>query len=365
VLPDKDLTTFSTDLRLTELEAKLGVSRREGERFRAALLSKTEDYNKLRESFDMVQTIQAKPRSPETWRVDPPAGKHRGRIVLLITDTHFDEVVRPQEIMHLNAYNREIGEKRLRRAFTRSVRIARDFIGSQYSYDGVTVLFGGDMITGTIHEELARTNEAPPAQTVDYFTDPLISGLELLADEFGRVDVWGVPGNHDRTGKKISAKYRATEAWSWVLYKNLERAFRKDERVEFTVPEAAEVLVPVYDTNFLLHHGNDFRGGSGISGFLTPLALGDQRRRRRNMNAARMTGNRDLEFDYQIIGHFHQRLVIPGIIVGSSLKGYDEFARSMSFDYAEPSQELLVVTPERGVTFQAPIFVTDRVEEGW
>jgi hypothetical protein len=83
------------------------------------------------------------------------------------------------------------------------------------------------------------------------------------------------------------------------------------------------------------------------------------------MNAARITKNRELEFDYQLLGHFHQRIVVPGIIVGSSLKGYDEFSRSMSFDFAEPSQELMIVTPEKGITFQAPVFVMDREEEGW
>jgi DNA repair exonuclease SbcCD nuclease subunit len=361
----ESLEEFALTARAEELEIQLAVSKREASRYKAALTSRTEELLSLRASFDMVSQIHANPHSPEKWTVEPPAGKHQGHLLLMITDTHFDEVVRPEEIMFLNAFNRDIAEKRLTRAFTRAVRLARDFIGSQYVYDGVTLAFGGDMITGTIHEELARTNEAQPAATVDYFTDPLISGLELLADEFGSVDVYGVPGNHDRTGKKITSKYRATEAWSWVLYKNLERNFRKDARVNFHINEAAEVIVPVYDTNFLLHHGNDFRGGGGISGFLTPLALGDQRRRRRNMNAARMTGDRSLEFDYQLIGHFHQRLVIPGIIVGSSLKGYDEYARASSFDYAEPSQELMIVTPEKGITFQAPVFVMDREAEGW
>jgi hypothetical protein len=361
----QSLEEYAQAASLEDLEAQLGLAKREASRYKAALISKTEELEKLRTAFDVVQEIQSTPRSPEKWSVLPPDGKYQGHLLLLITDTHFDEVVRPEEIMFLNAYNREIAEKRLERAFTRSIRLARDFIGSQYVYDGITVAFGGDMITGTIHEELARTNEAQPAQTVDYFTDPLMSGLDLLANEFGQVDVYGVPGNHDRTGKKISSKYRATEAWSWVLYKNLERAFRRDDRVSFHINEAAEVIVPIYDTNFLLHHGNDFRGGGGISGFLTPLALGDQRRRRRNMNAARITKNRELEFDYQLLGHFHQRIVVPGIIVGSSLKGYDEFSRSMSFDFAEPSQELMIVTPEKGITFQAPVFVMDREEEGW
>jgi hypothetical protein len=81
--------------------------------------------------------------------------------------------------------------------------------------------------------------------------------------------------------------------------------------------------------------------------------------------AARLTGNRRLEFDVQIVGHFHQRLVLPGIVVGNCLKGYDEYARSRNFDYSEPSQELMIVTPERKIAFEQQIFVQDREAEGW
>lgn len=360
------LIEFSAEQEVEDLKDQLVAAQRTTALYKRQVNEVRADNHNLRTLLRQVNEVGAMPHNPPNWTIEPPAGKHRGKVVLFISDTHFDEVVRPQEIMGLNAYNREIAEQRIERTFKRAVRLARDFIGAQYAYDGVVVLFGGDMIGSTpIHEELGTTSVAPPADTVNYFTDPLLAGLELLHQEFGNVWVTGVPGNHDRTGRKVPSKLRAIDSWTWTLYANLERHFRTNDMVNFGLTQGAEVTVPIYDTNFVLHHGNDFRGGSGISGFLTPLALGDQRKRRRNMNAARMTGNRDLEFDYEILGHFHQRLILPGIIVGSSLKGYDEFARSMNFDYAEPSQELLIVTPEKGITFEAPVFVADPVEEGW
>lgn len=359
------LDEFAEGLETEDLAEKLAASRRSESRLRNQLGTARAELSRIRTAFDVVQAISRTPRQPQRWEVEPPAGKHAGHPLLFITDTHFDEVVRAEETMGLNAYSRAIAETRLRNAFEGGIKVARDYVGSQYAYDGATIAFGGDMLTGIIHEELATTNEAPPADTVDYFTDPLISGLELWLEEFGRLHVTGVVGNHDRMSKKVPSKYRAIDSWTWVLYKNVARHFKRNDAVTFDVPESPETFIEVYDTRFLLHHGNDFFGGGGISGFLTPLALGDHRKRRRNMNAARITGNRELEFDYQLLGHFHQRLVLPGVIVGSSLKGYDEYARGRSFDYAEPSQELLIVTPERKVTFGAPIFVMNKEEEGW
>lgn len=360
-----ELDDFADGQDKEQLLERLASSRRSESSLKSQLKNAQVQLEKVSRSFDLVQQVGEYVRRPQRWEVEPPAGKHAGHPLLFVSDTHFDEVVRAEEIFGLNAYNRDIAEMRLRKAFEGGVKIARDYVGQQYAYDGATVAFGGDMLTGIIHEEYLSTNEAPPSDTVDYFTDPLISGLQLWLEEFGQLHVAGVVGNHDRMSKKVPSKYRAIDSWSWVLYKNLARHFKKNDKITFDIAESPETFIEAYDTRILMHHGNDFYGGSGISGFLSPLALGDHRKRRRNMSAARITGNRDLEFDLQLLGHFHQRIVLPGITVGSSLKGYDEYARGRSFDYAEPSQELIIITPERGVTFQQALFVMDRREEGW
>ena len=348
-----------------DLEQRLSTSQRDNSRLRDQLGRAQEDINHLQQLLDLVQKIEDINPNPPVWTVEPSTGKHRGTPLLFITDTHFDEVVRPQEIMHLNAYNRVIAEQRLQRAFEGSVKVCRDLLGNAYKYDGAVVVFGGDIVSGDIHDELVRTNEVPTPATVEYFIDPMLAGLKLMREEFGKLHVVGVVGNHDRMGKKVPAKLRAIDSWTWLFYKILAREFRRHSTVTFDIPESPEAMLGVYDTRFLIHHGNDDRGGGGISGAFAPVFRGDHKRRRRNMSAARATGNRDLEYDWQLIGHWHHRISAPGFIVGGCLKGYDEFARSIAVDYVPPSQELLVVTPERGVTFQIPVWVQDREAEGW
>lgn len=348
-----------------DLEQKLAGAQREISRLKDQAGRAQSELERLQGLLDLVQRIEDVAPHPPDWTVEPPAGKHRGTPLLFITDTHFDEVVRPQEIMNLNAYNRVIAEQRLQRAFEGAVKVCRDFLSNAYRYDGAVVAFGGDIVSGDIHEELQKSNEAPTPATVEYFLDPMLAGLKLMREEFGKLHVVGVVGNHDRTGRKVPAKYRAMDSWTWLFYKILAREFKRHSTVTFDIPESPEAMIGVYGTRFLLHHGNDDRGGGGISGAFAPVFRGDHKRRRRNMSAARATGNRDLEYDWQLIGHWHHRISAPGFIVGGCLKGYDEFARSIAVDYVPPSQELLVVTPEKGVTFQVPIWVSDKEAEGW
>lgn len=319
----------------------------------------------LRRLNDMVTDLTAVIPDPPEWLAPEPSGKHRGTPLLLLADTHFDEVVDPDEIFGLNKYDRAIAEQRLRRAFEGAVTLPQQYIGTSLKRDGIVVAHAGDLITGEIHDELTDTNEAKPPETIEYFLDPMIAGIRLLRSEYPKVHVVVVDGNHDRLYKRKRSKGRARSSWSWLFWKVLTREFARHSNITFTVPDGPDTIFPIYDTRFLLHHGDDFRGGGGIAGPLTPLAIGHYRKSRKHADAVRYTGNTDLRFDVILQGHIHHRNSIPGIITGGALKGYDEYAAGGNFPFEPASQELMIVTPERGVTFQAPIWVQDREAEGW
>jgi hypothetical protein len=76
----------------------------------------------------------------------------------MLSDTHFDEVVNPDEMEGLNAYNREIAMMRLEKWTQNVIKMARHYL-SGVNYDGVVLILGGDIFSGDIHEELALTNE--------------------------------------------------------------------------------------------------------------------------------------------------------------------------------------------------------------
>ncbi len=346
-------------------ERKAYAARRDRDRLKAQLGRLEEENQRLRSSLNVVEAVVSHTPDPPEWVAPQPVGKHHGTPVFVLSDTHFDEVVNPAEVMGLNAYDRGIAERRTRKAFEGAVNLPRHWLGSNLHYDGIVLACAGDLITGEIHDELTETNEAKPPETVEYFLDPIIAGIKMLREEYGRVHVVEVDGNHDRLYRKPRAKGRARESWSWLFWKIVAREMSKYRTVTFQIPDSRDTIFGVYDTRILLHHGDQFRGGSGIAGAVTPMAIGDYRKRRKHQDAKRYTGRTDLDFDLQLFGHFHHRNSLPGIVTVGTLKGYDEYAMTANFPYEPASQELLIITPERGVTFQAPIWVQDREAEGW
>jgi hypothetical protein len=286
-----------------------------------------------------------------------PSKGHHAILNLMLTDTHFDEVVDRHQVDGINAYDRRIAEIRLELYFKNAVKLAKHYL-SGVTYDGASLMLGGDIFSGNIHEELQRTNADTLFGSLLYWLDPVEAGLLMLADEFGRVDVSGVAGNHGRQTRKPVAKMRAQDNLDWLFYSLLARKFKNDDRFTWNIPTAADAHVQCYSTKYLLTHGDQFKGGSGIAGALSPLMIGAARKTRREAWAGR-------PFHYMAVGHWHTSRLIPGVIMAGSVKGYDEYAYVSNFEPEPPQQPLWLTTPERGISFSAPVVCGDRKLEGW
>ena len=307
------------------------------------------------ERLERIAEYAGRALDPPKWLSRPPKRSEQvATLCTILSDCHFDEVVNPAEIDGRNAYDRRIAEMRLERYFTQVVRLARDYLAG-VSYDGVVLFLGGDLISGDIHEELVQTNEAQTLDTVLHWSARIAAGIELLADEFGKVHVPAVVGNHGRRSRKPKAKGRARDNYDWMIAQLVARHFHRDPRVTFQIPDGTDCLVEVHDTTFLLTHGDQVSGGGGIGGIWPPIM---------RMVAKKRTRAR---FDAVVMGHWHQLIMAPtaGVIVNGALKGEDEYATVMNFTPEPAQQALWTVAPGRGVTFSAPVFVEDRKREGW
>lgn len=307
------------------------------------------------DTYEKVTEASKRALSPPTWlKPKKRNAAHVGTVCTVLSDCHFDEVVNPSEIDGRNAYDRDIATQRLERFFTNTVKVSRDYLQG-VDFDGAVLFLGGDLVSGTIHEEITQSNEAYAPETALHWADPLAAGIALLADEFGKVHVPCVSGNHGRLTRKPRSKGRTRDNWDWLIAQLLAKHFASDERVTFQIPDATDALVQVYDTTFLLTHGDQVGGGGGIGGIWPPIMRMVAKKRTR------------WDFDTLVCGHWHQLIQAPeqGLIVNGSLKGFDEYAAVSAFAPERAQQALWVTTPEHGVTFQAPILVADRAEEGW
>ena len=312
----------------------------------------------VQRALNVVEQAESAQLQPVKWLM--PSAKPRpsaATLVLMLSDLHLDEIVEPDEVDGLNAYNRAIAVMRMKRWSNTVVKLARHHF-SGIKYDGVVLMLGGDTFSGDIHDELKETNEDSMLGSLLYWAEQIASAVDLLADEFKRVHVAAVAGNHGRTTRKPRAKLRARTNFDWLLAKMLERHFAGDKRVSFQIPESSDCLISIYDTHHLLTHGDQTQGGGSIGGIYPPI----MRMRARKAQRYLATG---ASFQTLWLGHWHQYLPSPSMVVNGSLKGYDEYAYISNFSYEPPQQALAIVVPEKGITIQAPVFCLDRKAEGW
>ena len=309
---------------------------------------------------DWVGLINDKDPEPPKWLVKKSSPDVMGVPTLFASDWHWGEVVNPDEIHGVNKFNLDIAKERCRKLVTTAVNLLHQEFRSA-DYPGIVFALGGDMVTGDIHEELSKTNDAPIMPTVVDLFENLIWCISTLADKFGKVYVPCVTGNHGRITKKVQAKERNATNFDWLVYCLLEKHFCEDNRVQFNIAEGSDCLFRIYGHEYLLTHGDQFRGGDGIIGPLGPITRG--RHKKASRNAAI-----DMDFQTMMVGHFHTLMQLPNLIVNGSLKGYDEYAYQGNFSYEVPAQALWITHPQRGITHQMPIYLEEPkagAEKAW
>ncbi|MGH9893355.1 MAG: hypothetical protein ACREA0_15475 [bacterium] len=311
--------------------------------------------------LEHVVGLVQQPPSPPKWLVERQTARSApGVPTLFASDWHWGEVVDRDQVAGVNEFNLEIAQRRAKRLIEQTIYLLKENMVTP-EYPGIVFALGGDMFSGDIHEELMATNEREIMPTFLDVHGVLIWCIETLANEFGRVFVPCVTGNHGRNTHKIRAKGRNFTNFDWLLYQLLAKHFAGDARVQFSIPDGPDCLYHVYNHRYLLTHGDQFRGGDGMIGALGPIMRGDHKKRSRN-------GQVGQGYDTMICGHWHQLIQLQRLIVNGSLKGYDEYANQCNFGFEPPRQALWITHPEHGITFSMPVLV-DRGESvataGW
>lgn len=300
---------------------------------------------------------ETSPEPPE-WLIEKPKKGLPGVPMTIWSDFHWGERVFKEQMEGTNEFNRLIAKKRFKRLVQTTLHLCQDHMVNA-KYPGIVIELLGDMITGTIHEELKDTNDGSLQETLLELQEVLIWGLTIMAKRFGRVFVPCVPGNHGRMSLKPRAKNRVFESYEWNLYCQLERHFRNDQRIQFYIPSSGDAHFSVLGHRFLATHGDALgvKGGDGIIGAIGPITRG-------TIKIGRSEAQIGRDFDTLTIGHWHTYIPrgdATNVIVNGSLKGYDEYARVMlRAAYARPSQALWFIHEQHGFTAQWPVYLDDR-----
>lgn len=307
--------------------------------------------------FELASHIPAPPK----WLSSTAKAKNGfiGAPMTMWSDWHYGEVVRPDEVSGLNDFNSDVAKARVKRLVDTTTDLCFNHMGnSKTVYPGIVVSINGDIMTGDIHQELNETNDRTPQAQVNDLTDLIISAIENLAIKFGNVCVFWTVGNHGRGTMKPRMKARVRTSYEWVIGCNVERHFRKSKHIQIIVPVETDIHFRVFGQRFLQTHGDSLgtKGGDGIIGAIGPIMRGA-------MKVGRSESQVGRDFDWLLLGHWHQMLWLPGCIVNNALKGYDEFARlALRAPYSRPSQALWFVNPEHGLTARWEIYLEGQLQ---
>jgi transposase-like protein len=306
------------------------------------------------------------PAEVPDWVIKPGSAKKNSGVPCAIwSDWHLGETVDPAQVNGINEFNLTIAEQRIRRLVERTIDLClKHMVNPQYP--GFVVNLLGDIVSGDIHEELEITNELPLLPVVLWARDRLVWAIRQLANAFGHVLVVCAPGNHGRKTKKPRAKGYVHCNYDWLIYQLLDRAFHPtddkgnrlpgyDNRVRFLITDSGEVLYRVFDVRYLAVHGDDLgvKGGDGLIGAIGPIMRGEVKVRHSEAQVGR-------DYDYLLMGHYHQTLWLPRAIVNNTLKGYCEYGRrNIRAVPSKPSQVLWFTHPSRGITAHWEVQLSD------
>lgn len=349
--------------QIQQLQAALATAKDAERSLRRDLATSDKERKRLEREFDTIAGLSNAAKDVVIPALKTPKrtpGKAHAVPGLIFSDLHLDEVVRPEELFDVNAYDRDIAMIRWNNLVGNAGKMLTGYwTGIEYDYLNLFML--GDNFSGNIHYELAASNADTMPGSIISWLPRLAAGITSLQAAVDRkVRVIGVVGNHGRNRAKPHAKFRARDNWDWFLMHALSQLIDAtgNKEIEFHIPESADALVQVYDHTILATHGDQARGGSGWGGMFSPIGRLDDKKSKRQQAI-------NLPYDLMVLGHWHTYTNGPNWIVNGSMKGYDEYAYTMNFSYEVPQQALWLTTPESVRTWTSPVFCQDREKEGW
>jgi hypothetical protein len=132
-----------------------------------------------------------------------------------------------EETAGVNGYSVSIARERFRRVVESTIEVAREHGPGARStpYSGCVVNLVGDLVSGGLHPELAKSDEETLLQSILTARDMLVEGLGRMADDFGSIYAPAVAGNHGRTTHKPEFKGYSYKNADWLVYQLAIRHF--------------------------------------------------------------------------------------------------------------------------------------------
>lgn len=260
--------------------------------------------------------------------------------VLVFSDTHVGQVVKPEQTLGMGGYDFEIFLRRLARLERSIFSILQDHTTSRVPEIVVAML--GDML----HGNLSHAVEAGQVNTLFnqfYSAGHAIAQFLRNLSTIAPVRVHTAVGNHPRWGtqRKMPTDNRYSNL-DHFLYAYVAALLRDVPGVSIKLDEQPFSRFDVQGFHFLAGHGDTLRGGDKNLG-IPNHAIG------RNVSVhsqlAMRSGNPIP--NYYLVGHLHRQISLPHcsgeFLVNGGFPGIDGYALAEAFNSSFPSQKFFLM----------------------
>lgn len=293
------------------------------------LISKLEQKEKELEALKSIQDIEITDIKPKNLKT--------GKLVAVAvaSDWHYYETVNPEQIDYLNSFNKDIAYKRATNFFSSIVKLVELFNGKKEIETLVLALLG-DFISGNIHDELLESNQGLVIDELIAVQNVICSGIEyLLRNTDLNIIIPCHSGNHSRVTKKTHIATEAGNSLEYLMYTNIAKYFKNEERIEFRVSRGYLSYLDLNGYVIRFHHGHAVKYGGGIGGLFIPAFKSISQ------------WNKGKYASLDCFGHFHQIKDGGNFVTNGSLVGYNDFALRIKADFEKPKQLFFLIDTER------------------
>lgn len=303
-----------------------------------------------------VLGLMQEPLRPQIVIPPPHDSNSGGRTVILhLSDIQYGETILAEEMDGLNSFNSTTAKNRLGRFFAHASDLMTEHWKGEPA-DEIVLCLGGDLISGSIHEELEITDFPTVPAAVREVGEHIAGGIVMLRNEVKRpIRVYSVPGNHGRSSDKPRSKRRASSSFDLLATDFCEAVLKGggNNDVAFYKSQSPDAYFSVYGWHWLLTHGDTMGGRGGGTGFIGPMAT-IIKGHRKLVDVSWRVGK---PVHRVLTGHYHTTGKTSFGWANGSVASYNEFARDLRADPEPASQNMLVVHPRRGVITEQPLYL--------
>jgi len=255
-------------------------------------------------------------------------------LVIHLTDLHAGKIVKNQEGELI--YNEEVFRSRINRLCEQTLKLLDHNISKGVPITDVVILLTGDLANGEgIYATQAYEQEiAPPAQVM-LVVDVLTKLITSLLKRNLPVRVFGIRGNHGRTGKDTDV----ASNWDLMIYEILDfwsRLVLKNPKLQIKFAETEYLTFDIRGHRFMIRH-------------IAPEQVDSPAGRVKINEWARQHNVEGICY-----GHYHHAAISDcdsvRVIRGGSTVGGDSLSDSMA-KHSEPIQVIFGVNEQRVTTF--------------